>query len=265
MLRRAPGSIIFVSAPESTKIGRQNYMSNLLGITITDPSWMYYAVCWYPGMVPNNHAGIMDPVFQGQEVGIARTFFEAECRSLGIVDWEEHFSRVSHGHHRDPFRKLLVAMGIQVWVEYTFGYSYHAYCGLDAYQRIFSAQTPPSEYEAHFLLNTEKPVSERQHTCPENWWRYQFWQSYGQHSTIDEWVVSVDTRGLDDQCMVAFRDIPRMPTNIRVHSLLGDQRLVWGVYRSLKSPKDRNRFARLICQVSLAMGRTLLSIRDSKL
>ena len=43
------GSIVFVSTPESTLNGKQDYMRNLLGVTITDPSWMYYAVWWYPG------------------------------------------------------------------------------------------------------------------------------------------------------------------------------------------------------------------------
>ena len=259
------GSIVFVSTPESTNNGKQNYMRNLLGITITDPSWMYLSVWWYPGMVPNNFAGIVDSRFQMQELGIARTFFEAECRSRGMVNWEEQFSRVSHGHHRDPFRRLLVAIGIEVWVEYTFGYSYHAYCGLDAYQRIFSAQTPPSEYEAHFLLNTEKPVSERQHTCPENWWMYQFWQSYGQHSTVDEWVVSVDTRGSQDQSMA---DICRMPSNISVSSLLADENLVWAVYRSLTSQTDRMRLGQLMTQCNPGYFRRMLmdtTIPPSKL
>ena len=147
-----------------------------------------------------------------------------------------------------------MAIGIQVWVEYTFGFSYHAYCGIDAYQRIFSAETPPPEQEAHFLLNTELPVWQRQPTVPEHWWQYKFWQSYGQHSTVDEWVVSVDTRDATDQSIVAFRDIPRMRDRITMSSVLRNKSLAMELYSALRSDQERKRFLQMIKQVSPQLG-----------
>ena len=191
---------------------------------------------------------------------MARSFFEAECRKRGIADWETQFSRVSHGLHRDPFRRLLAALGIQVWVELTIGHSFHAYCGLDAYKRFMVAHSPPPEYEAHFLLNTEKPVSAREITCPEDWWRYQFWQSFGQQKGFDDWEVSVDTRGSGDQSIVST--IPRMATRTRLQSLFADPMVVFGVLRSMKTDQERARFMRMIKQIdpdhgSLLEGRML--------
>ena len=84
---------------------------------------------------------------------------------------------------------------------------------------------------------------------------YQFWQSYGQHSTVDEWVVSVDTRVSQDQSMA---DICRMPSNISVSSLLADEDLVWAVYRSLTSQTDRRRLGQLMMQYNPGYFRRML-------
>ena len=86
----ADGCIVFVSTPASTRVAKDNYLRNHLGMTITDPSWMYYSVWWYRGLLVNNHHGITDFRFQGTEIyEVSRSFFEAEFHIRGIQQWEE--------------------------------------------------------------------------------------------------------------------------------------------------------------------------------
>ena len=86
----ADGCIVFCSTAASTRVAKENYLRNLLGMTITDPSWMYYSVWWYRGLLVNNHHGITDFRFQGTEIyEVSRSFFEAEFHIRGIQQWEE--------------------------------------------------------------------------------------------------------------------------------------------------------------------------------
>ena len=128
------GCIVFVSTALSTRTAKENYLRNILGMPITDPSWMYYSVWWYRGLLVNNHRGITDFRFNGTEIyPVSRNFFEAEFLARGIQQWEQQ-AHVSQGHHRGPFRRLLVSLGVEVWIEYTFGFSFQAY--LSAYMYI---------------------------------------------------------------------------------------------------------------------------------
>ena len=239
-----PGCIVFTSTRQSTRVSQEDHLRNYVGMPVTDPAWLYMEVWWFEGLVVNNLAGITNSKYQGTLLGIARPFFEQEFRRRGINGWEE-MARVSYGSHRQPMRQLLAQLGIQIWIEYTFGFSYHGYCAIDAYQRIFCAGMEPPSYAAHYLLNTELPVSQRRHTIPEHWWLYKYWQSYGQTQTVDEWVV-LDTRNGPDQSILALRDVPRMPVPSTIIAILRDTDLVLRVYESMPTDEQRNHFARII-------------------
>ena len=87
-------------------------------------------------------------------------------------------------------------------------------------------------------------VSMRRPAAPDDWWRFRFWQGYGQVPTVDEWVVSVDTR---DQSR-SIVPVPRMPPNAGLHSVFDPDSLA-SVYRSLGSEAERVRYLRMVRQI----------------
>ena len=112
-----------------------------------------------------------------------------------------------------------------IWIEYTFGFSFRGYCAIDAYQRFFCAGVEAPTHAAHYLLNTELPVSKREFTIPDHWWTFKYWESIGQAQVPDEWVVN-DTRNGPDQSILALRDVPRTPVPHSIMAVLRDPDLV---------------------------------------
>ena len=99
-------------------------------------------------------------------------------------------------------------------------------------------------YAAHYLLNTERPVSERHFTNPDNWWRLKHWESIGQAIVPDEWFVS-DIRHMSDESIVALRDVPRQ-LPLGIISILREPDVVMRVLESILDEEERQHYLRVI-------------------
>ena len=86
---------------------------------------------------------------------------------------------------------MLRRLKVQVWAELCFDFSYHGYRALDGYVRIFGAGINSPKEEAHYLLNTEAPPSQRRLMRPEEWYFCRSWYSWGQKRCIAEWNLEL--------------------------------------------------------------------------
>ena len=92
-----------------------------------------------------------------------------------------------------PLRGILRKAGVTVWGEFTFGNSYRAYRGLDAFVRVFGTNTESDDEEAVFLLNTQSMPRDRKLLRPEDWWLCHTWVSVGQKPVFSQWKVKYGT------------------------------------------------------------------------
>ena len=213
-----PGVLVACSTAESTRIQAKN-QDDLQSVgCITEPSFLFYEVWFYAGLAVLNFSGLTDPQHNPVSIGLLGDVLHKVCMEKGVRDWKKKYCMLDGGQIIQPLRRILgEVMEIRNWIEYSCGYSWHAYCGLDLYVRVVSQNQTMTLEEAWYLLNTERPPMDRYPSDPTRWYLHRNLQSYGQREgCIGLWVDRVGQINVSGKSQERMRRIhahlaPGMP------------------------------------------------------
>ena len=187
------GILLFMSTAESSRIYVENMEQLEHEGMITNPHWLYYSVWCFKGMTLMNFADFNNPVYEGHQPFDDFGSMLQESVFSNTPGWRDTFCRIAAGcFFLDSMRKVLAeGIGASTWVELTIGRSWRVYCGLDFYVSVRSTSMRPPKEEAWYILNGSRPHKSREVLGPEDWYRCQDFQAYGQREAIADWYMEI--------------------------------------------------------------------------
>ncbi len=137
----------------------------------------------------------------GIRLGVFQDFLAEQCAQRGCPGWREKYCCIRRGAYLGTLRQMFSEVfGLQHWLEWTSGYSWHHYAVLDLYLRIMSHGAVAPATEAHFLVQSTCDVGERWLPTPDQWYCFQDLVSDGERLCVAEWDLDVvyDTQASEE-------------------------------------------------------------------
>ena len=221
----ASGIFLIISTALSSYMYKENMMDMEASRMITDPYWLYYSVYQFAGMSLLNFADFGNSKYDGHQPFVDFRTMLAMVVFAKTPQWKDLYCRITGGSmFMDSIRKVFQeGMGVTMWAEITVGRSWHVYCGLDFYIRVYTTGMRPPRQEAWYLLNGSSPHNQRRALAPEDWWVCKDFQAYGQREVIADWYMDIFVeatstavaRGMSPDIVMPPGIFHSLPTHVR--------------------------------------------------
>ena len=179
-LNGVSGVLLLASTPQSCILDNKNTERVSRNLAVVKAGWMLFKVFWYPDQVLLNFKGLGDAT-GGVFKGTVEEVFDVEWNRRNA--WRNKYGIPRAGELYDLLFVMLRDLGIQLYILFTSGYSLRGYRALDVYMRPFVYGQYHAK-EAWYLVNIEKPWSQRQTLKADEWYLCDTFVSWGERESL---------------------------------------------------------------------------------